>query len=77
MLDGAAGMREVLSGKTEEFRINVIQKLLIYGLGRGIDYADQPAVRQIEKVAIENGSTWSSIILEIVKSTPFQMRRSS
>ena len=77
VLAGPAGLRDVLAGKEEEFTMTVIQKLLTYALGRGIEYYDQPAIREIAREAEPNDYSWSSIILGIVKSTPFQMRRAS
>ncbi len=77
VLAGPAGLRDVLLGKDEEFVTTVIRKLLTYALGRGIEYYDQPAVRQIARQAAPDDYRWSSIILGIVKSTPFRMRGSS
>ena len=77
LLAGPAGLSEVLLGKEEEFTMTVIQKLLTFALGRGIEYYDQPAIRQIAREAAADDYSWSSVILETVKSTPFQMRRSS
>ena len=76
VLAGPAGLREVLLGKDQEFVRTVIEKLLTYALGRGIEYYDQPAVREIARRAEPDDYRWSSIIQGIVKSTPFQMRRS-
>ena len=50
--------------------------LLTYALGRGVEYYDAPAVRAILRDAAPQDYRLSSIILGIVKSTPFQMRRS-
>jgi hypothetical protein len=49
------------------------EKLLTYALGRGAEYYDMPAVRRIIKSA-EPDLRWSSLILGVVKSSPFQMR---
>jgi len=76
VLDGPAGLRDVMLGKEEEFVMTVTQKMLTYALGRGIEYYDQPAIREIVREAEVEGYTWSSIILGITQSTPFQMRRS-
>jgi hypothetical protein len=54
----------------------VTSRLLTYALGRGIEYYDMPAIRRIVREAEASEYRWSSIILGIVKSTPFQMRRS-
>ena len=51
------------------------EKLLAYALGRGLEHYDLPAVRKIVRDAAPNDYRWSSIILGIVNSVPFQMRR--
>ncbi len=73
---GAAGLREILLSHPEQFVTTATEKLLIYALGRGVDYYDAPAIRKITREAAPSGFRWSSIILGIVNSTPFQMRRS-
>ena len=50
------------------------EKLLTYALGRGAEYYDRPAIRQILREAAQDDYRWSSIILGIIKSPPFQMR---
>lgn len=76
-LDGPASLRAMLMKRSDRFVQNITEKLLTYALGRGTDYHDAPAIRQIAREASDTGSRWSSLILGIVKSTPFQMRRSS
>ena len=53
------------------------ERLLTYALGRGVEPYDRPALRKITRVAAADNQRWSSIILGIVNSTPFQMRRVS
>jgi len=53
----------------------ITEKVLTYALGRGIEYYDQPAVREIVETIASDGYTWSSLILGIIQSTPFQYRR--
>ena len=53
------------------------EKLLTYALGRGVEYYDQPAIRQVIREADASGDRWSSVITALVKSVPFQMRRSA
>jgi hypothetical protein len=53
----------------------VTTKLLTYALGRGSEYYDRPAVRAIVRSAADSDYRWSSVILGIVHSVPFQMRR--
>jgi hypothetical protein len=47
----------------------------MYALGRGVEYYDGPAIRVIAREAALDNQRWSSIILGVVKSVPFQMRR--
>ena len=75
--EGPAGLRNVLLSKRDEFVISVTQKLLTYALGRGIEYYDAPAVRTITRGAAADDYRWSALVLGIVESVPFQMRRSA
>jgi uncharacterized protein DUF1585 len=54
----------------------VTGKLVTYAIGRQMEYYDAPAIREIVRAATINDYSWSSTILAIVKSAPFQMRRS-
>jgi hypothetical protein len=72
---GPAELRKILMSKPDQFAVTVTERLLTYALGRGIDYYDEPAVRKIMRDAAPGGYRWSSLISGIVKSTPFQMRR--
>jgi hypothetical protein len=76
-LDGPGGLRAFLLTRRERFVQTVTEKLLTYALGRGVDHHDAPAVRQIARQASAGGYKWSSLILGIVNSDVFQMRRSS
>ena len=59
-----------------QFVWTVTEKLATYALGRGLEYYDMPALREIIRDAAADDYTWSSLVLGIVESTPFQMRRS-
>jgi hypothetical protein len=72
--DGPVEFRNGLMKLRVAFIETVVEKLLIYALGRGVDYYDRPAMRQILRDSAPNEYRWSSIILGIVRSTPFQMR---
>jgi hypothetical protein len=74
--EGPAQLRTLLVSRREEFVGALTEKLLTYALGRGVDYYDAPAVRAIVREAAPGGYRWSSLVLGIVKSPPFQMRRS-
>ena len=75
--EGPAGLRTLLLGHREQFVGTVIEKLLAYALGRGVDAYDLPAVRKIRRQSASNDYRWSSIISGIVKSVPFQMRKTT
>ena len=75
-LQGPAGLKNVLLKNQDEFTRTVVQKLLTYALGRGIEHHDQPAIRKVIRNTAVDDHTWSSVITEIIKSTPFQMRQS-
>lgn len=75
--DGASELQRALLKRPELFVSTLTEKLLTYALGRGMETHDAPAVRKIVRYAGGNEYRFSSIILGIVNSTPFQMRSSS
>ena len=72
-IDNPAQFRDALL-KGPDFVRTVTEKMLIYALGRGLQYFDAPVVRQLVRDNGANGGRWSSLVLGIVKSAPFQMR---
>ena len=74
---GVAGLEDGLLSRPELFAGTLTEKLLTFALGRGVEYYDAPAVRKIVRDAAKDGYRFSSLILGIVKSVPFQMRKSS
>ena len=75
--EGPVGLRELLVSRRQQFVTTVTERLLTYALGRGVENYDAPAVRKIIQEAAPSDYRWSSIIMGIVKSVPFQMRRSA
>ena len=73
---GLPALRDVLLERRDEFVSTVTEKLLTYALGRGVEYYDRPAIRAIVRQAEEHDYRWSSLILGVTRSEPFQMRRS-
>ncbi len=73
--DGAAGLRAALVRTPERFAGTLTEKLLTYALGRGLEHYDAPAVRAITRAAARDGYRFSSLIVGIVESAPFRMRR--
>jgi hypothetical protein len=66
----------LLTGHRDEFVATVTEKLLTYALGRGLEHYDLPTVRSIMREAAPDNYRLPSLIRAIVRSTPFQMRRS-
>jgi hypothetical protein len=73
---GEPGLQKALLSRPELFVTTTTEKLLTYALGRGLEYYDAAAVRKVVREARDNDYRFSSLILGIVNSTPFQMRRS-
>ena len=67
--------RAAIVSNPERFISTLTEKLLTYAIGRGVEYYDMPAVRKIGRNAAEHGYGFGSVILGIVTSDPFQMRR--
>ncbi len=74
---GVDGLEAGLLSRPELFGSRVTEKLLTFALGRGVEYYDAPAIRQILRDTEPDGYRFSSLILGIVKSIPFQMRNST
>ena len=72
--DGPADLRGLLVRNPEQFVTVVTEKLLTYALGRGVEFYDAPAVREITRAAAEDDYGLASLIVGVVRSTPFQMR---
>ena len=73
-IEGLAGLKQALLAKPEHFASAVTEKLLMYALGRNLQYYDVPAVRAIVRAAARDDYRFSSMVMGIVKSAPFQMR---
>ena len=75
-IDSPRAFREALLAEGDnEFIQAVVEKLLIYALGRGVDYYDAPAMRRITRELADDGYRWSSLVSKVVASDQFRMRR--
>jgi hypothetical protein len=70
-----AEFRDVLLTQPDTFVRTFTERLLTYALGRVVDYRDMPTVRQIVRDSAPEDYRFQSVILNIVNSVPFQMRR--
>ncbi|HKY19917.1 MAG TPA: DUF1592 domain-containing protein [Vicinamibacterales bacterium] len=74
--EGALGLRKAVLNRQDLFVTTLTVKLMTYALGRGLEYYDTPAVRRVTRTAKADDYRFSSVILGIVDSLPFRMRRS-
>src|SRR5688500_4661632 len=74
-VDGPVALRKALLKRPEMFVRTLTQKLMTYGLGRGLDSRDRPLIRAVVRDAAKQNFRFSSIVLGIVKSAPFQMKK--
>ena len=75
-LNGPEDLRDYLMSRPDQFATTVTEKLLTYALGRGMEEYDYPVIRKIVRETAPGNYKWSSLVVAIAKSTPFQMRRS-
>jgi mono/diheme cytochrome c family protein len=73
-IDGVVGLRAALMARPDVFVTTMTRKMLTYALGRGLEYHDMPVVRAIVRDVAANHDRFSSLVLGIVHSMPFQMR---
>jgi mono/diheme cytochrome c family protein len=73
-VDGVVALRKALVARSDVFVRTLTEKLMIYALGRGLQYYDMPVVREITRKAEGQDYRFSGIIMGIVTSPPFQMR---
>ena len=73
-VDGVVSLRRALVREPDIFVGTVVEKLMTYGLGRGLTAHDMPTVRGIVRRAAARDYRFSAVVLEIVKSAPFTMR---
>ena len=74
-VDGPVELRKALMRHPEQFVGTFTQKLLTYALGRGLESYDMPVVREITRKAASDDYRFSSVILGIVQSVPFEMKK--
>ena len=73
-VDGPVALRNMLVADRDVFAKVLTEKLMTFALGRGVEYSDMPTVRGILRDAAKDDYRFGSIVLGIVKSTPFEMK---
>jgi mono/diheme cytochrome c family protein len=71
--EGIAGLRDLLVKHKDDYVRTVAEKLMAYGIGRGVEYYDLPAIRKIARESAVHDYRWSSLVLGVVRSAPFSM----
>jgi len=74
-VNGPDDLRKALASHPDQFVQTFTEKLMTYALGRNMEYYDMPAIRKIVRDAAKDNYRFSSIVMGIVKSTPFQMSK--
>jgi hypothetical protein len=74
-VSGPADLRQVILNHPDQFVRTMTEMLLTYSVGRGLEYYDMPTVRSIVKDAARTNYRFSSLVLGVVKSAPFQMKK--
>jgi hypothetical protein len=74
-VNGPSSLRDAIVGQKHLFEQKFTHDLLMYAIGRVVQYYDMPAVRAIQRQASRDGNRFSSLVLGIVNSAPFRMRR--
>ncbi len=72
---GPGELKQILKGKKDLFARCLTEKMLTYALGRGLEYYDRPTIEGIVAALDRNNYKFSTLVVEIVKSDPFRMRR--
>ena len=72
---GPVELKEILKGKKDQFSRCLTEKMLIYALGRGLEYYDARAVDGIQTALVKDEYRFSTLVIGIVTSEPFRLRR--
>ena len=73
-INGPAELRQALLRYSPQFVRMFTEKMMTYALGRGVEYYDMPVIRSIVRDAEKHNNRFTSILMGIVRSAPFQMR---
>ena len=74
-VSGPGELKLILKDKKDQFSRCLAEKLMIYSLGRGLDYYDKPAIKRVTTALAANDFKFSTLVAEIAKSEPFRLRR--
>jgi hypothetical protein len=72
--NGAGELKKILLARSDLFVAAYTEKLMMYAIGRGTEYYDQPALRRILREAKPDNYKWSELVMGVIRSAPFQSR---
>ena len=75
--EGADGLRRILLARKDQFRRCLVEKVLTYALGRGLEKSDRAAIDKLCSKSVQKGDRFADMILEVVKSEPFRKRKNA
>lgn len=75
--DGVAGLKKELLRNPDQFVAAAVENLLMYALGRNVQYYDEPSIRQIVRAAAQKQYAFQTLVEEVVKTPAFQMREAN
>jgi Protein of unknown function (DUF1585) len=75
--EGVAGLKKELLRNPDQFVSAAAENLLMYALGRNVQYYDEPSVRQIVRSARQKQYSFQTLVEEVVKTPAFQMREAN
>jgi hypothetical protein len=73
--NGPAELKAILKEQKDLFASNLAEKMLVYALGRGVEWYDDPTLNRVTQALSKNDYRFSTLAIEIVKSDPFRLRR--
>jgi hypothetical protein len=76
-ITGSDGLKQILWERRDQFVRNLTGQMLSYALGRELEYYDEGQITRIQAAADKDGTRYSSLVLAIAQSYPFQYRRSA
>ena len=75
VVEGSDGLKKVLAEKRDVYVRHLIERMLVYAIGREILATDECAVREIQAAVEKSGYKYSALVLGVANSVPFTMRR--
>ena len=73
--NGPTELKKIIQARKEQFVECLVEKMLTFGLGRGVEHYDGPVIKDLSNAMAKNGYKLSTLVVEVIKSYPFQYRQ--